>query len=181
MAALPVNNTGRVWMDYTANSNEHSMQFRYGGAGLPPPVFLSGLSDVLQAWDTFTPTDFQVNGWRYSVEGSTVSLPFNPGIVLTPGLWTPTPGFAPSYMTAVGRTNNGRRVRISLLGAGISAVGIDVDFGDYRITTAEDAGVLALYQQLISASIVGIDGAATNWYPYVNLGFNAYWQRESRP
>lgn len=182
MAPLPPNTTGRYWVDYLANGREHTVMFRFPAPGVDgdvPPAFVAAVSDFLQSMEPFMPTDWQLLGARVSAPGSSVSLP-GPAPAAVTGAANPQPNEAPGYITFVGRSATGRRVRVSLLGAGVTPAGEAGTYNDYRATAAENAQVATAIAQLDEVASVGIDGADVTWYTYVNLGYNAYWQRKVR-
>lgn len=182
MAPLPVNATGRYWVDYLANGREHSVMFRYDGSeldGAPTTAFIAEVSDFLQAMEALMPLDWAILGARASAPGTTISLPVTAPAAVT-GTWTVQAAEAPAFLTFVGRTSGGRRSRVTLLGTGVSPAGEGASYVDYRVLASELTTVATAIAQLEEGSFVGIDGLPITWYPYANSGYNAYWQREMR-
>lgn len=182
MTPLPVNATGRMWVDYEANGREHSALFRFAAPGIdgfPTEEFIDGVEAIMNAIATFMPTNYNILGTRVSAPGTTISLP-GPAIEVGPGLVTAQATEAPAFLTVVGRSAGGRRSRISFLGVGVSPVGETGVYTDYRVTASESSDFSTLRGVVAAAPLVAIDNLEVTWYTYGNLGFNAYWQRNLR-
>lgn len=182
MAPLPVTNTGRYFVDYTANGREHTVLFRYSqGAGPVPPSagHITSASNFLDAIAPKMPTDFAIVGARYAAWMSTVSFPWLAPTLTVAGTYTPDASSAPAFISFIGRGSTGRRSRVYLLGAGL-APHQETGVENYRVTVAEDADVAAAYTILDASVFVAIDNTTPTWYTYANLGYNAYWQKEMR-
>lgn len=181
MAPLPVNNTGRLFVDYIANGRQHTAQFRYGGSGEPPASFLEDVDAIIAAAGPFMPLDWTFVESRYVPSGGTFSLPAEYVPEDMTGTIAVSAAEAPAFVSAIGRSLGGRRVRVYFLGAGYSPAGNEGNASDYRVTTTESAPALALVEALAASELVGIDGFNVGWKSYLNLGYNGYWQREVRP
>lgn len=189
MAPLSPNATDRLFYDYiTADAAqggiEHTLMVRFQGGAEDIPQVHQDVTDFLTAVGA---ARFQT-GWRilrarYAAEGSNISLP----TVLPPGLSTfvGTAGDNPRYFEAVEATfqgrspTSGRRVDISLYGmAGVSTN----DF--YRIEVGNaNYPWLGPAVAALNGAVNGfraIDHTEPDWYPYVNLNFNSYWERRLR-
>lgn len=181
MPALPPDSTARLYIAYNANGHEHVASFRYAGSGAPDSTFLEGIDEILIALNPFMPSDWAFLGASYSVPGSNVRL----GLTFTPtafaGAQSPVPGAAPSYLSLVGRSASGKRWRSFILGQSFTPFLSGSTNGDYRVTTAEDANVSALVSAYITSDVIAIDGGVISYKPYINLGFNAHWQKAVRP
>lgn len=175
MAPLPSNNTAVLFVDYTVSGEQHTMQAR-------PQTGSSNLDvmDVLAAfWAALDDSIFLTNidGARGRAEGATVTLPVT---------WTGDSGYGVTdgehnttaqYYDFVGRSILGRRVKLSVFGAGTL---VDTVGHDYRLTPS---GLLldALNVLKSNSDILGaIDGAQIIWYDYINTGINAYWRNKIR-
>jgi len=174
MAPLPHNNTAIYYLDYTVDAREHTLEVRFDGA-VSPAAFgasIGGLFvDNLANLDLLT-----VLGVRHQVQGSNVSNPVTSGIEgNTYGSGVAGADNVPKYINFIGRSSGGRRVRMMIFGykGAIST---------WRLTTAENAGVSAGVARMNAASglYLAIDAVEPLWYPYANVGFNAYWQRKAR-
>lgn len=182
MAPLPVNATGRLWVDYSANGRDHAALFRFaapGVDGFPTEEFLDGVEAVMNAMTAFMPTNYVVSGTRVSAPGSTISLP-GPTLIVSPGVGGPNASEVPAFMSFPGRTPGGRRTRVSFLGVAASPVQEAGAWADYRVNASENAAVEAIIGLLNATPIVGIDNLEPTWYTYANAGYNSYWQRKAR-
>jgi len=87
------------------------------------------------------------------------------------------PGTAQTtYLAYMGRTLTGRRVRVAVYGYKGSVT------DNFRLSSAEDANAYGGIAELGSYNNrwVGIDELDPLWQLYVNVGFNAFWQRQAR-
>lgn len=181
MAPLPNNNTNVLYIDYAANGREHTAQFRYAGPAAPPSAsFLEGIDDLLIECNPFMPTNWTFIGWRYRAVGTNFSIPITGSPTAFAGTGVANVTEAPGFIGVPGRSEGGRRNRFYLLGSSYTPVGEGSTAGDYRTNAAEDPLVGDLLAALSAADLVAIDGLQTNWKPYMNLGYNAYWQRAVR-
>lgn len=174
------NNTGRLFVDYSANGRAHTVQFRYATAGAPTTGFLEAVDDLFIVANALMPSNWTFIGWRYVAQGSIVSVPVPGAPTPFAGLITPKTGEAPAFYTLVGRTPGGRKLRATLLGAGYSPADENVSLADYRWQASENAQVAALIDAWEALPPVGVDGQTAAVYPYINLGYNVYWQKQVR-
>lgn len=174
MTPLPPDSTRRYFVDYTVAGHEHTWQVRTEG-GLSPLAFGGFLNDFATALGgIMLPTT--INQVRTAAPGSNVSVP----VVTDQEGRTYGGGSAnnidvPKFINFVGRTSGGRRVRLAVFGISL----LDLS---WRYTTAEESHI-ATCVSLLNASVgigLGVDGIKAVWYPYANVGFNAYWQRAVR-
>lgn len=184
LAPLPPSNTARYFVDYTANGRYHTMMFRYAdpSSGPPPETpFIARVAAFIDDLRTWLPTDFEINGARYSVAGSDVTLPTTVPEPVGPFTGVLNAGEAPAFITFVGRSVLGRRWRLSVLGVSVSPAEGGALVKDYRITAGEDVVVSTAIGNLEGwSACVAIDGQAKLVYPYINLGYNAHWQKAVR-
>lgn len=184
MAPFNPNATPRFWVDYRAQGRNHSVMFRYVGGGLPdgsPGVpFQDGVIDFFDVMEPWLPADFEILATRRALQAQDFSLP-SVGL----GTFSPTgvaqAGEMPAFLTFVGRSTSGTAWKLTLLGVTLSPVGDGAYASDYRIQAGENAvidGARAVLQAI--PGLVAIDGMGIIVYPYVNSGFNAYWQRKAR-
>jgi len=82
----------------------------------------------------------------------------------------------PMFINFIGRSSDGRRVRVSVFGANSPGV-------DFRFVAGEDADVTAAIAALNAPANhwVTIGDLEPFWKSYANAGWNAYWQRATRP
>lgn len=191
MAALPENNTARIWFDYItgnlATSQEHTLLIR----GFGPEVttgdvqdylflFLSalGAANLRQGW--------RVQGVRLSQAGTNFSIP----VPLVPDLasfvGTNTGSLAASEEAREwaweGRSNTtGRRVSYSIFGiVGATPTNFRLVAGGASPTWVA-ASIAALGNASVPSTIgTTIDGSKPVWYSYVNVNYNSYWERRIR-
>lgn len=180
MAPLPANSTGRVRIRYNANGNTHVIAPRYAGTGAPSSDFMEGLDGFLIACNPFMPNDWAFIDWAYQEAGASISVPLGGSPTAFAGTRVTKPWDKAAYGDLVGRDNLGRRVKLSLLGW---AYGPDEDeaSGDgYRLYPSESTVVQPLIDALEASLIVTITANTPVWKQYVNIGYNAYWQKRLR-
>lgn len=180
MAPIAEDNTGRVFVDYKANGREHTVSFRYAGAGAPSAGFLTQVSGLMEDVNFAMPSDYTLIGASYASQGTNVRLPITVDGTGFAGAQGLNAGAAPAYLTAVGRSLEGRRWRAFWLGVTYNATLVGGVTTDYRVTAAENANVATLVADLTASDVVAIDAADISYYSYVNLGFNAHWQKAVR-
>lgn len=173
---VPNNQTDRYFIDYSSANGEHTMLVRLRGdlRGAPAQDLITLL---VASYGAIAPPQTIFREVRFSAAGSTVSLPlFNINLV---GFGAGTPGNEDltRFITFVGRSSTGRRVRQTLFAP---AVQPDVDYRVPRGVLSGVDGVLDFLQQN-TGNFVGVDGQPVQaWYDYANTGFNAYYQRRAR-
>lgn len=183
VVALPPSNTPRLWVDYVANGLEHTFQFRYPGSsssGPPDASFLNGITLWLSEMLSFLPSDFSILGARYAPAGTDVTLPTTAPSSPGTGAGSTSPAERPAFITFVGRTTLGRKVKVQLLSVAVSPAQEEGVYSDYRQTGAGSASVQDAVDALNLLPAVGIDGEPITWYDYINLGYSAYWQKQMR-
>lgn len=107
---------------------------------------------------------------------SNVSNPV-PWTVMTGGVsGIMNPTIYPRYISFIGRSRGGRRVRIFVYGTSIAVT------DDYRLNFSESSAIEASLAALNSPSSIfmAIDGTRPIWKAYANQGYNAYHQRKRR-
>lgn len=182
MAALPENNTNRLFFDYStgvsATSRAHTISWRYA-AGQPTDsvqsAFLTFLNAVTAAG---VRQGWRVTGVRQQTAGTLFSVPITPLPALLLFVGT---GDTPynARLEAVEETMQGRSL----------ATGRRVDFSLYRAIVDADGnfriGLPASWQSALSTAsgagnLLAIDGAEPIWYTYLNQNYNSYWETRSR-
>jgi hypothetical protein len=174
MAPLPPESTARYFMDYQVLLTNHTMEIRATGVHSPAALgtFMGTLLTTLAPL-VYTIT---VQGFRFATLGSTVSNPVVTGIEgNTYGTGVSSSDSVPLCMNFVGRSPLGRRVRAMLFGYKSS-------ISTYRLTGAESAPIATATSQLNGSTTLfqAIDGGDPVWKEYVNIMYNAYWQRAVR-
>jgi len=175
MAALPANNTDRLFLHYQNAINSHTAMIRIApGADIATVMdaFESILSTLTGAFvaSAGTNADFQAAGDDFSVPVSA-------------GDWdTFTWGSGAAVITSdgvqfnfQGRSSGGHKSRLGVFG-------YKNDVSNWRLTEVEAAGVgtaVAVLQDTTGA-FLAIDGLKPTWYGYANIKYNDYWVRQGR-
>lgn len=175
MAPIDPKNTARLFVDYADGDTRHTVILRPQTG-----VSIATLATWFNDWLTDNAGLFlervSFDGAREAAQNSNVTNPI---------AWTTVDGTNPSspktdgkpwFLSFVGRSAQGHRTRISFFG---SAYGDD---SNYRITAAENTGVADAVADLndLQAKLGDITGSKAVWKDYINLGYNAYWQRQAR-
>jgi len=177
MAPLPVENTDRLFVDYTVCGEQHTALIRFGGT--------ASVGDAMAMYDAFLLAldDFifltTIDGARQALNGSTVTFPITWSGAATYGSGAGSHFQTANYADFIGRSIGGRRVRIAQFGAIVHADTVD---SDYRYNAADEPRVAAALAVLEadSGSPVAIDGDPAVWQQYANIGVNAYWRNRIR-
>jgi hypothetical protein len=177
MAALPSNTTDRLRLHYNGPKGTHTMMLR-----APDGETEAGLVEDAQNLVTLMVlAQFQGTVWDtadYAPAGSDVFLPeagWTP-ITSASGI-NPSAGQAPStFVEFGGRSAGGRRVKLYLFETFFQYT------DDMRYQSGESAILDDIVDQLNDAGseICAIDGLATTWYSYVNVGQNDYITHRAR-
>lgn len=172
MAPLPPDSTPRYKVFYVNVGVTHVMDIRShaspGAFGAEVDALLTALGTLLLA-TLVTEVQFAAdnsnvfNAVVTGIEGNTYGS--GSGTVLNKS----------TYINFVGRSGDGRRVRLAVFG--VADIGVDCRF----LATENgfvDAAVAVL--QGGSNSFVTIGDLTPIWKSYANAGFNAYWQKAMR-
>lgn len=175
MAPLPSNSTGVLFVDYSTGGENHTVQLRYQDGSSVVDAMIA-LDEFLTALDTLISV-ITITGARHRLISADVTLPITWTGAATYGSGTAPHAKSAFYIDFVGRSPEGRRVRVSVFG---SAEAIDLVESDYRLPASGD--VLAAIEALRSngSTICAIDGLEPIWYDYANIGINAYWRNKIR-
>ena len=175
---IPTTNTVRLVLNYEGVMGQRSLLFRF------PPTTLPG--DAIAAVDGFTDAvkglwheSVTVTGGDYYPAGSAFSQPVTLAARQGTNTNTFNPSEYPRFMSVVGRDFAGTRVRYTLYG--VPNVPVQ---SDYRLTQAE-GGVFygfrtALGTMVNTGDLITVQGSSPILNPYVNTGYNAYYQRKAR-
>lgn len=175
MAPLPTNLTDTYFVDYEGPMGQRSFQFRLSPGSLDADAQTSA-QNFIGTLQPIIYTSVQFIALRKRVAGSTVSYPIT---------WTAMAGTAsgtlqqqdyPKFVSFVGRSNDGRRVKLSVYGVNLAIS------QDYRLSQGENAAVLAATQFLNGPTCpwVTISDNDPIWQLYGNQGYNSYFQQEQR-
>lgn len=177
MAPLPSNSTDVLFVDYTTCGESHTLQMRFNDDGSVTEA-MSKVDEVLTAISSRLRL-ITITGARVRGAGGSVSLPVTWSGDPTYGTGSGAHFESAYFADFIGRSDLGRRVRMSVFGLNIPA---DTSGEDFRITSGEDAGVSAAVTALNASTgvAIAVDGVSATWYPYVNIGANAYWRNHIR-
>lgn len=175
MAPLPANSTARYFVDYTTGTEEHTFSVRanptYSPADLGTDLntFLTDISPLLNR--------ITIIRVRYQPEGSNVSAPVATAIDGNDygGASYGTGDDRSKFLNFVGRSSDGRRVRLAVYGVN------DIQ-PDYRVSTADSSAIIAAVDTLNTPAnaFLTVSGLKPLWYPYANTTDSAYWQKQLR-
>lgn len=174
MAPLSPYNTDRVIVDYQQGSLVHHVEMRcadVSAISLIENSFGNLFTAIAPALCATT-----IVGCRAGNSGSPLTFPLPTGLVgLSYGSGVPSLEEGATFMNFVGRSTDGRKVRAAIFGyqGGLSG---------FRLTSTESTEVDAAVDVLNAEPSLwwAIGGLKAIWYPYANIGYNAYWQRNLR-
>ena len=177
MAALPVESTARLFVDYSGNGENHTLLIRFGVGSSA-----SEAMDVADALFTAVGPSLaitNITGARVADKGSTVTYPVTWTGASSYGTGPDRHEQAAMYWDFIGRTIGGKRGRCAIFGV---VAAFDGSEHDYRWDASDNAQVAAALVALRAnpACPVGIDGDVLNWHDYANAGVNAYWRNHIR-
>lgn len=173
MTPLPPNSTPRFRVLYTNSGQQHSNEWRSHASPAAMSVELDVYFTAIQGLLTATVIDDVLFAADGSNVFNSVSMDF---VGNTYGSGAGTTLVRASYVNFVGRSSDGRRVRVAFFGTTDLAA-------DFRFVAGESSEVddtIAALQDS-SSTIVTIGDLRPVWKTYANAGFNAYWQRAERP
>ena len=183
MADFAPNYTARYKVVYNDGQARHTQSWRYPGVGDGPE--LAAVEAVISAYYTVILnslwTDFAFISSSYALKDSDIFLPrapftgtgnVDPADVISPR----KPRNKAQAISFVGRSNLGQRAIFYQYGYAYG-IGDSGAANDYRLYATEDADISNAIAALTAggADLVASDGAAINWYPYVNTKANDYW------
>jgi len=175
MAPLPPDGTARVWIDYHTCGEDHTALIRFKAPATDVEV-----ADAFNAFVGAVGAFFALStfiGARVAALGSNVS---NPAAGSWPVSWGSGAGdhaMTAHYLDFVGRSFDGRRARIALFGCLVTQQG-----DDYRATSAESSVITDGVAVLNGTPniFLSINEFQPVWYPYADMGVNAYWRNRIR-
>lgn len=175
MAPLPVTATERWQLVYNFRGQQHIAQIRTA-TGQNASDVSAFFDDWLSAFGSAIYT-IDIEGLKYIPVNSNISQDSTWTGAASYGSGTGDEGSEPAFLSFVGRSPNGRRVRLTVFAGG----GGDTS-GDYRYTTGEVAAFDAALAVLETTTLplVTIGGQTPIWKNYTNTGYNSYFQRKQR-
>lgn len=177
MAALPSNSTDVLYVDYTTCGEPHTIQMRFNDDGSVTEA-MSKVDEVLTALSPLLRL-ITITGARVRAMGGSVSLPVTWGGDATYGSGAGVHFETAYYADMIGRSDLGVRVRMAVFGFHAPA---DITNDDFRLTAAESSDVSNAIDALNASTgvAIAVDGLHATWYPYINVGTNAYWRNHIR-
>jgi len=175
MAPLPSNNTGVLFVDYSVGGESHTTQFRYSDG--------SSLIDIKDVADQFFTAlgdaikEITITGARHRPKDENITLPVTWTGAATYGTGSATHDQSAWFVDFIGRTAAGRKARIAVFGA----ASFEDNIGhDYRLPATDQISDALDVLNGNSDQLCGIDNEVVVWYPYANVGVNAYWRNKIR-
>lgn len=173
MAPLPPSNTPRFNVFYTNCGLQHSMQIRSHLSPSGVGTLVDGFFDILTGSLPAT----SIDEVQFAADGSDIFNAVTTGIEgNTYGGPAGTPAEGATFWSWIGRSSDGRRLRLYLFGVGGMGQ-------DYRYQPGESATLSSARDYLVAAGsdIVTIGDLVPVWKSYINAGVNAHLQRAIRP
>ena len=176
MTALPPNGTPTAFLRYTNGFARHVTQFRFAPEVLPEDAqqMVAAFVDVARL--LLSPDGvFDQLDYREANSDVTYPLPWSgvPGAFTSVGTLIDRPRF----VSWVGRSTNGHKVRITMFpGVAVNPT------NNYRLEPGEVTicdDVLTLLRGT-SVDFRAIDAGQPIWKNYTNVGLNSYFQRKAR-
>jgi hypothetical protein len=177
MAALPPENTARLYVDYNDGVNLHTLVVRYNE---DPGQLLVALAHADAVFTEMSPNLYAVTiaGARFSLKGSNVT---------NPAVWSGAASYGAGVMPAVsaplqfmfgGKSQDGRLVAWYFFGCKLAVP------ATYRYAGGVVAGLDDTGDAIAAAGLAGafltISGAVPLVKTYVNVNWNSYWEAEPR-
>lgn len=175
MAALPVTNTARLFIEYTSAGHEHVAQIRLplGSTQANAEAAYAAMAAVMAP---FLHTTDRVVGARWAAAGSNLSFPITAASVVGTLGGTLDTDQKPEFISWTGRGGGGRRCRFTIFSVRPNPE--TVGWRNDNLSSQEAAVRSALQANPVNA--VDISGQTVFWNNYVNYGYNAYFQRKMR-
>jgi hypothetical protein len=176
-------NTARYFIYYKANGKGHKTQFRYNDGGTPaqPELgFRNNVTVFLNTVAALMPSNLTYVKATFAATNSNIELPADLPLLLAGGAAAPMISNLPASLSITGKSPFGRAWNFKMLGVGISPANNTGVTEDYRLYPAENPTAAAILSALAGLDQLAIDGLIPIVNPYVNLGYNAYWQKKAR-
>lgn len=175
MAALPQSNTDRYYLDYLADTVNHTLVMRTQSV-VTDAEAITCLDDLLTSL-TGVMSGITIVNFRFSAAGSNVTndIPWTADTEYGPGFSNRSN--APNFVSFTGRSADGRRTRVDLYGI------VFAPDSNYRVEAADDtsiAAALAVIGNTSDGCFMSISGATPTWHQYANVSRSGYWVEQLR-
>lgn len=175
MAPLPVSNTKRVWLEYTSEGKQHEMVGRFV-VGISDADAVAAMRAIALQCANYMKTTDSFHSARVAQSGSNLSFPVAFASVTGLNAGAVANGQEPNFISWVGRSTGGRRVRLTYFDP-FTEPGESYRWPEG--STAPYDNVLDILRDPLMG-FAAIDGQPAIWNSYYNTGTNAYWQRKQR-
>jgi hypothetical protein len=183
MAPLPYNNTDIYVLTYFNGFRDHQISVRFDSVQLSPQAVADNVGEFFQFAEGGLPNDAGYVSARVLTQGLSFTLPAPvPNTTFTGGITTKDPNFQALQLTIPGRSQQGRRNTVSLIGMHVPPPPTWVYTGG--VNALLDGMIEFLQGASLPAAAAGawiaIDGTETTWYNRVTFDYNDYWVRQLR-
>ena len=185
MANYAPNYTARYRVRYSVSGAVHTLTLRVD----PAAQTIAGVSaagaanvnDIFSALSSVLFSDFVVLGADAAVQDSDIFLPATTLPTAFGEVAANDVAWQPLNLSFVGRSSAGGRAIFHVYGVATNPLATGTGENDYRLTPAENTAIGNVPSILnTNGNTLANDGEQVTWYPYANIGFNAYWQRRRR-
>lgn len=185
MADYAPHYTPRYRMRYRVLGQVHTATIRFPrGSTTVSSEGAAFFTDLLDVFGLRLMSDFSILGADVALTDSNVFLPAaNLPVLNDTSAAAGDESYKPVYVSFVGRSIAGHRAVMFLYGLAFSPNSAENTANDYRIQSTEDNAVLqavSVFNGVTGIDLVANDNNDVVWYPYVNVGFNAYYQKKAR-
>ena len=176
---LPPESTRRAYINYTSGTIGHTLSLRVP-AGVSAGTLDDALNEVIEAMKPIMDPEDSVLNVEESALGSNVRFPLFPvGQAGTGSGWDPGDINNSAFVGMAGKGSDGRLVTLAFFNLQAA------NFQETRVNLGVISAAYATFFNSIAANSTGlawrtIGGAVPSWKQYMNIGRNAYWQREGR-
>lgn len=173
MAPLPANNTSRVFVDYTDGTNQHTVSCRFDESFSSAEEAVAQMAGFLNAHGqrSFLIT---IIGARSQGAGESVSLPITWTGDATYGSGLMSPTLAPRQVLYLGRSADGRRIKVSMFGSNLS----ETDNFRTLASSVGDVGeaIAVLEAAGLTGAFLTISNLVPLWLGYVSHNYNNHFE-----
>lgn len=172
---LPFNNTDIAWLKYTSAGVEHELMFRQPFDTTQADIIANAVA-MATTLKTIMPTTDAFIGLRHQDKNSNLSFPLAWSAIAGTRADSYEVDDKPKFFSRTGRSLGGYRSRITFFSPfALDSVGYRVP-----VSTAGFSQTFAAAIDDMEPAQVAVDGNLVVWNNYVNIGYNAYWQRQQR-